>query len=212
MKKSILSILILMFGLLQISNAQLLKDFGLKAAVTSANQEFEFKSVSSFDTQRRVGVNLALFAEWLDVPYISLVTQVEYAQRGFGVDMVYTGPYGPEPLSTKTFYSRVDYLSIPVLAKLRLQTGAVAPYFLAGPRGAFLLGYKSDGSLFDEIYDKFKKATLGGTAGFGVQVESVLPVTLLAEARYNFDFGNAYDTHLMSVRNSAFDFWLGVAF
>ena len=123
-----------------------------------------------------------------------------------------TGPSGPNPIGTKTLFSRLDYVSVPVLAKLRLQTGLFSPYILVGPRIDFFLGYKSDEDAFNAVYDKFKKTTLGGSAGIGVQIASLLPVSLIAEARYNFDFADSYETDLLKVRNNAVDFWLGVAF
>ena len=163
-----------------------------------------------FDTKRRVGFNAGIFAEWLDVPFFSVLTQVEYAQRGTGEEFVVTGPSGPEPIGTKTLYARLDYVSVPVLGKIILQTGQISPYVLAGPRADFLLGYKSDEGLFSGVYDSFKKTTWGGSAGIGVQVKSLLPVTLIAEARYNFDFADSYRSDLMNVRNNSVDFWLGV--
>jgi hypothetical protein len=199
--------LVFTIGNLNEGNAQLVKNYGLKMAVTSADQEFGM----TLDTKRRVGFNIGAFAEWLDVPLFSVITQVEYTQRGTGQVFIMTGPSGPEPIGRKTLYSRLDYISVPVLAKLRFQTGLISPYILAGPRLDFLLGYKSDEGAFNTLYDKFKKTTFGASTGIGVQVESFLPVTLLAEARYNFDLTDSYDAYSWKVRNNALDFWLGIA-
>ena len=212
MKKIVFVMLVLTAGYLNECNAQLLKNYGLKIAVTSADQKYELSLVPGLETKRRVGLNLGAFAEWFDVPFFSLLTQLEYAQRGTGQVFVVTGPSGPNPIGTKTLFSRLDYVSVPVLAKLRLQTGLFSPYILVGPRIDFFLGYKSDEDAFNAVYDKFKKTTLGGSAGIGVQIASLLPVSLIAEARYNFDFADSYETDLLKVRNNAVDFWLGVAF
>ncbi len=205
-------VLILSAGYLNECSAQLLKNYGLKMAVTSADQKYDLTLAPGLETKRRAGFNVGVFAEWFDVPFFSLLTQVEYAQRGTGQVFAVTGPSGPEVIGTKTLYSRLDYVSVPVLAKLRLQTGPFTPYIVAGPRVDFFLGYKSDEQEFNAVYDKFKKTSLGGSAGVGMQIESILPVILLAEARYNFDFADSYETDLLKVRNNAFDFWVGVAF
>jgi hypothetical protein len=47
--------------------------------------------------------------------------------------------------------------------------------------------------------------------GVGVQIQSLLPVTILVEGRYNIDLSDSYETNLLKVRNNSFDFWLGVA-
>lgn len=194
------------------SNAQLLRNFGLKVAVTSADQKYDLKLAPSLETKRRVGFNVGAFAEWFDVPLFSLLTQVEYAQRGMGQDFIVTGPSGPNPIGVKTLYSRLDYVSVPVLGKLRFPSGPVSPYIVAGPRADFFIGYKSDEGAFNSVYDKFKKTSFGGSAGIGIQIESMLQIAVLAEARYNFDFADSHETDLLKVRNSAFDFWLGIAF
>jgi hypothetical protein len=194
------------------SSAQLISHFGVKAAITSSIQEFDYSQSSiAPEIKRRVGFNAGVYAEWLNMPYFSIVTQVEYAQRGMGMDFVVTGPSGPQPLETKTVYSRVDYLSVPALMKVRFQFSMITPYVLAGPRLDILLGYQSDEGVFNALYDQFTTLALGGSVAVGVQIESLLPVPLLIEARYNVDFTNSYETNLLIVRNRAFDFWLGVA-
>jgi len=194
------------------STAQLLKHYGLKVAVTSADQKYDVKYVSEVKTKRRTGFNVAAFLEWFDVPYFSFLTQVEYAQRGMGQDFVLTGPSGPEPIGVKTSYSRLDYLSIPIMGKIRLQTETITPFVSVGPRVDFFLGYHSDENLFNPVFEKFKTTVLGGSFGIGVQTETLLPVIILAELRYNIDLADSYSTDALQVRNNAFDVWLGIAF
>lgn len=211
MRSVVFMIIILTAGYLNEGKAQLLKEYGLKVALTSADQRYDVTLAPGIETKRRVGFNVGAFVEWFDVPFFSLITQVEYAQRGMGQNVILTGPSGPDPVGVRSLYSRLDYLSVPVLAKLRLQTGPIVPYFVAGPRADIFLGYRSDENAFNAVYDQFKKTSLGGSAGVGIQIESLLPFTVFAEARYNFDFADSYDTDLLKVRNNAFDFWLGVA-
>jgi hypothetical protein len=211
MRKVVFGMLLLTAFNLNESSAQLLRHYGVKVALTSATQRYQLTLDPGLGTKRRVGFNVGAFAEWLDIPPFSLVSQVEYAQRGMGQDFVLTGPSGPTPIGVRTLYSRLDYLSIPIVAKLRFPMGLIAPYILAGPRVDILLGYRSDENAFNAVYDKFKKTSVGGSAGVGIELESVLPFTVLAEVRYNFDFADSYETDFLKVRNNSFDVWLGVA-
>jgi|WetSurMetagenome_2_1015567.scaffolds.fasta_scaffold441284_1 hypothetical protein len=213
MNRAIVSILAVVLIGLQEAPAQLVKTFGFKAAVTSADQEFKYSQFSTeLNMKRRVGFNVGVFLEWFDMPYLSMISQVEYAERGMGMEFMVTGSEGPEVLGTKTVFSRVDYISIPILLKFRLQYSLITPYLLAGPRLDILAGYQSPDGVFNSVYDKFKHTTLGGSVAVGVQIQSLLPVTILTEARFNLDFEDSYETNLLKVRNNSFDFWLGVAF
>lgn len=63
-----------------------------------------------------------------------------------------TNAYG-ELMSPLKYDHRIDYLSIPVLAKLSMKTKHISPYFVVGPRFDFLLDYKSKTLklLYDEL-------------------------------------------------------------
>lgn len=192
------------------SNARLIRAYGIKGAITSADQDYEITSFGEVETKRRLGVNVALYAEWLDLPFISIVAQVEYVQRGVGQEFILTGPSSPEEIGRKTYYSRLDYLSFPVLVKARFSTGDFRPYVIAGPRFDLFLGYKSDENLFNSVYDDFKKSSIGSSIGVGAETNVIFPVILSAEVRYNVDFSYSYRTDNLKVRNNAFDFWVGV--
>ena len=198
------------------SNAQLVKSYGVKAAFTSSSQSFSYSNppFPGFgpDIKRRTGFGIALFAEWLNQPVISIVSQIEYTQRGIGEEIVITGPSGPTILRTEVRDKRLDYLSIPILAKASVPLGDFMPYILVGPRADFLLGYRDEFIVGTSIYQDFKKTMFGGVVGAGFELTRMLPTPVFLEFRYNVDFGDSYDTNLLKVRNSAYDIWVGVAF
>jgi Outer membrane protein beta-barrel domain len=211
MRKMVLPLLVTLLSYISISNAQLIKSYGLKLASTSASQNLEYSTPpwgwwSGSKTTPKPGFNIALFAEWFNVPFFSVVSQIEYAQRGAHLE--YAVPGGR--WSTD---GRVDYLSVPLLAKVTVPMGPASPYLLAGPRADFLVGYQ-DVEIqpnTNPLYSNFKKAILGGSIGLGVETGSLLPVALLAELRYNVDFFDSYNKDNLKVRNNAIDVWLGVA-
>jgi len=194
------------------ANGQLVKSFGAKVAFTSADQRFDYSAFPDLATKRRSGFNIGGFVEWLNIPYFSILTQLEYTQRGVGQEFVITSSQGPDPIGRITVYSRLNYLSLPVLVKLALPATVLSPYLIAGPRIDILLGYNSYQGAPNLLYDNFKGSVIGGSAGLGVETKSMLPFTLIVEARYNFDFADSFDNQFLRVNNNAFDFWLGVGF
>lgn len=194
------------------SRAQFLSRIGVKAALTSASQSMKNEIVQDMELKRRTGFAVAAFADLFDLPAFSLVAQVEYAQRGMGLEVAVTGPEGPEIIGKRTLYARLDYLSIPLLAKVKFPMPLLTPYLLAGPRADFSLGSSLDEGVFREVYDKFRKSGLGGSVGLGVETATLLPADLLLEFRYNVDFADAYSSNVLKIRNSAFDIWIGAAF
>jgi hypothetical protein len=214
MKKSIVTLLLCVLVLMctNESPSQLIKGYGIKLGMTSADQKFNYTFISGIETKRRLGFISGVYVEWLDIPVISVITEVDYTQRGMGQGLYVTSEAGPERIGTKTFYSRLDYLSIPVLAKATLPGTIISPYIFAGPRFDFLLGYKSDENTFNDLYGKFKKNIFGGTVGLGAETGSLLPVTLTVDFRYNIDFTKSFKNSDLEVTNNAFDFMVGVRF
>jgi hypothetical protein len=213
MKKSIVTLIVCVLVLLYTneSPSQLIKGYGIKLGLTSADQKLDYAVVPDIKTKRRLGLISGVYVEWLDIPFISVITEVDYTQRGNAFEIDVMTEVGSR-LGNKTFYSRLDYLSIPVLVKATLPGTIVSPYVVAGPRFDFLLGYKSDGNAFSDLYDIFKKNISGGTVGLGAETGSLLHVTLTADFRYNFDFTKSFKNQYLEVTNNAFDFMLGVRF
>lgn len=210
------AVLLLPFSL----QAQLLKGYGAKTGVNSSSTTVS-PAKTAFDiTERRVGVNAAFFLEWGRASVISLVTQMEYAQRGFGVKQEVTGEYGPEPIDFVRANTRLDYISLPILLKLQYPSLAAGPYLLLGPRVDFLVHrepgkFKISGDGFQIIWESdlhkaFADQALGGTAGLGLAADKLLRLPLLVEARYNFDFTDSNKLPVSQGKNNSFDVWLGI--
>lgn len=191
--------------------AQLIRAVGVKAGLSLANEKYKFKQIPiDPDPQRRTGWCASVFVEWLDLPSFSISTELMYTQKGMGMIFNETGPDGPEVIRTFTVDNRLDYLSLPILAKIIMPTPVVSPYLLAGPRFDILLGYSSDNHAFDLLYDQFKSSTAGGTVGVGVNLKPLFP--LLAEARYNWDLTDSFNISTLEVSNNTFDLLVGLTF
>ncbi len=202
-------------------NAQFIRGYGIKAGYTNATQAFDYKTGAVFSNMLDVtGYNFAAYAELIDFPFISAVAQIEFTRRGTGLEFVITGPNGPEPLGTLKVYSKLDYISVPVMAKMRVPLLIGQLYFLAGPRFDHYLGFRNTyeapaGYVTTEPiiffnYDKFKKNIFGYSAGMGFETSSLLPVGVLVEFRINRDLQDSYSSETVKIRNDAWDIWVGI--
>ena len=153
---------------------------------------------------------MALFVEWLNVPVFTLLTQLEYSQRGMATEGT-VADRGPEYGKTITLYNRIDYISVPIFAKIRFQTEAATPYLLIGPRIDFLLHKDSDLNAYQTIDDRLKKTILGASVGVGIQIISLSSINGSVELRYNLDLQDSYSTDLLTIHNNAFDLWFGIS-
>lgn len=210
MKRLMTTITIALLSFIGTGNAQLIRNYGIKVAFTSATQSINYLTPGvsgqwhSNKTSPESGINIAVFAEWFNFPFLSFVSQIEYDHRGATVDYYRDG----EPSSTR---GRLEYLSVPIMAKMTIPAGQISPYLIAGPRADFLVGYKDLQFEPDPfpVYGDFKNAMIGWSMGVGLETDFILPVDLTAELRYNLDFLNSYNDGNVRIRNSAVDFWVG---
>lgn len=161
--------------------------------------------------QRRIGFNVGLYAEWLGLPFFSLITQVEYDQRGY-LETYYVSLPLPAGFATKLASQRIDYLSVPILAKITFPIDGVQPYILAGPRVDVKLGYEKTylGDWPTPPYSEFKSTDFGASIGAGLTLPNFPMLPILFEFRYNLDASSSYKTSFSTYRNNSCDIWIGV--
>ena len=211
MKNTILIIILLLCVISIPSKAQLIKSYGVKIAVTTAHHTWKSSNTNwTYEPEkRRVGFNLALYAEWLNTPLFSILTQLEYTQRGFGEEFNRRDEFNND-LGTITKYTRFDYLSLPILCKVRVPIGTVSPFIQVGPRIDYFLGYKDDLYPNRSMWKDSKENIFGLSFSIGAEINNLLPFILSTEFRYNMDLTNSYESQTLKIRNNAFDFWIGV--
>jgi opacity protein-like surface antigen len=209
MKKIQLIVVVSTFVLYSNSHAQLLRGYGLKLGAVAADQNWKYTSIPALSTDNRWDFTAAVFVELLDHPFLSAIIEVQYTRKGMSESIPITTEAQPD--GTGEFITkkpRVDYISIPLLAKVRFSTPEFSPYLIAGPRFDFLVSKKGD--TYEVVIDKFETTEFGATVGVGIDFASLLPVNLLAEFRYNPSFNDAFNNNFLSVRNRSLDFLLGV--
>jgi len=155
--------------------------YGLKAGLTSSTVSI---TRAENRIRRREGFVVMAFAEWLEASYVSLLTEVGYAQRGYTAILPVTE--GASVVAERRPV-RFDHLTVAALAQVRYPGTVVEPYVVAGPRGDVFLGGKS--ALGQDLtLDGYEPVAFGATVGAGVEVGTeVLPVPMFLEVRYNAD-------------------------
>ena len=127
-----------------------------------------------------------------------------------GIEGIVTGQNSPEPIGTMTDYSRLDYLSLPVLLKLSLRHKPITPYVITGPRYDYLLNYESEFMYY--VFDNFRRGVYGGAIGIGIESNFPKLIKLTLELRYNLDFTDSLKLEGKESKNNTFDLRLGYYF
>ena len=192
------------------AHAQFIRGYGVKAGAVAASQSWDYTSDLDISPETRWGYDFGLFVEAINVPFISLLVEMHYVQKGFSMSTTIATATNPTGFGTMTTRPRLDYLSIPLLAKVRFGMGALTPFVAAGPRYDLLVNREAEG--VDAVYDKLKNTDAGITVAAGFELSVPLLVGLSAEARYSPSFDDIYHTDLLTVKNKSFEFLLGVRF
>lgn len=194
-------------------NAQVVRSFGIKAGLTVSNirsPDFENEGLSfSFDEDRRRGLLIMAFVEWIESGTLSIITEAGYIPRGNEFELSSAtradNEQGFEPAITR-FVRRFDYISVAVPIKARINGGNVVPYAMAGPRVDFLL----DGEPETILVESYRSTAFGIVMGVGI--ENASSISIFGELRYNTDFTNSLPDAPRDAYNNAFDLIIGLRF
>jgi opacity protein-like surface antigen len=207
-------VILLAFFLIPLApaQAQLIKGYGFKAGIAIANQDFNYTRGWDLDFKNRLGFDFGGYVEWFDLRFFSVLTEVHYLQKGMIDEIEISDFENPLLVEIVKLDNRVDYLCLPILAKITYRTNGISPYFFVGPRFDFFLGYQCERHLWDQLYKKFKDVDIGLDVGIGTEVELTPKVTLLPEFRFSPDVTYAYKAETLKVKNNAFEILAGVRF
>jgi hypothetical protein len=196
-------------------NAQLLRTYGIKLGEARSEQLWEYSPQMGLDASwidPVWGIDAGIFAEFFTDKYFSLVTELHYIQKGCTFTVTGTAidpnsPLGYSDTGEQKLIQRCNYLSIPVMAKLRIETGTVTPYIAVGPRFEFLLSHPSS-----HVFDQFKTTELAATAAAGIEVESGFGSRVLFEIGYTMSLSDSFKNDNLTIRNRSISFLVGVQF
>lgn len=205
MKKPLL-LLFISIILTSLNYAQFVRSYGIKLGTTISNQNWDYIGSLPDADYKKTGFNAGVFAEFLNVPFVSIVTELNYVQKGIKSDLYVTTATNPDGTGEKlegSFY----YFNISALGKLRYNLGIISPYIAAGPKVDFEL---SRSSLLDKWND-IKKNRIGAKIGFGSEID-LQAVNLLVEFMYDTDFSKLMDANGLKINTHSYDIRVGVMF
>ena len=221
MMNRILCLAIVCFVLTHTGMGQPIKRFGGKIGVTSATWKWNLAGKRIGGIDRRVGLDVGAFAEWINIPVVSLLSEVHFIQKGMREDIPFTTAQFPDGTGQFSRTNiRDDYLSIALMPKFRFATELGEAYAIAGVRFDISIGnrvsievdapYQSTSALmaqgYQSLVDRFRTIQFGGTFGVGAQSSALLPFTVGVEFRYSPNLQPALDEQLMDISNTSFEF------
>lgn len=189
--------------------------YGVKAGLTSSNQTWEFtpRFAKTGETTARSSINLGLFAEYSDDKYVSVLAELNYRQKGANIKMEYTGrDTSGTIIVPKDLEHKLAYMNVSLLGKVRYQVGIFSPYLLAGLKTDYQISNKLDDIDLGHIAEDATKQIWGAVIGAGFEIKNFLPVGILAEVRYEFDFNKLYVEDNFQFKSDTIEFRIGIKF
>ncbi len=183
MKKLTLLVAVMLLGISTVSLSQI--KYGIKAGLTSANQDWSAGGIS-INPDARMGLAMGVFVNFMISDKIGIQPELLYVMKGAKVDGAFFDEEATEDVTLKA-----DYLSIPIMVKyyfggLNLQ---------AGPTFDLLMSAKSVYDDEDEdIKDQLKGMDMGLAFGLGYD----LPMKLGFDLRYIIGLSDINDSEDMT--------------
>lgn len=211
------SLVVLVLVSTQLAFSHPFKSYGIKTGMSIASQSYSY-AVSGLTGPEQSLRNFCIggFAEWQANERFGFLTEVYYIRKGAVDESIHTAETGPTSLGTLKWEYRIDYISIPFLAKLNVAKGQSLFYGVLGPRMDIrldqsdeLAGYDEASELMASIYPDYRKVDFGLDLGIGVERAVTSLFDLILEFRYSPSLTRVYDSESFGIRNQSFELLLG---
>jgi len=212
MKRSLLSIAVILWAGASLVHGQFPSSFGVKSGISVADQTYMFEPIDyKMETDAVVGPVFSLFMEALRGDHFSLQVDLSYFLKGSktSTQSVTVDHLNNDRILVhegKESTSRFCYLSIAPMARYRLGQGSLQPYFLLGPRVDVLLKYSTDSQY---PLDNQNKVIPGMTLGTGLEY-GLSRLGLFGELQYQGDIIPVTGRDPLLVNNHFLSFTLGL--
>ncbi len=177
-------------------NSQAQSFLGIRGGLSIATiTEIQEEVDPDFELKNIAGLNLALFAELGLSDRFAIQPELNFLQKGSNVEASFVGN------GDVKIKAILDYLEVPVLAKLKLGSEKFRGYAIAGPSIGYALGGQATATIagvetkekieFDKDIDddgvKDQRWDLSAVVGLGSAL-SAGPGFLVLDLRYGLDF------------------------
>ena len=190
-------------------NAQFIRYIGIKGGVTSSTQTWQGTMADDMP-QSKTGLNIGMFAEFLNLSFLSFVAEANYVEKGYKFDIYATSVSNPDGGQLESHKYGYNYLNFSLLGKLKLDYPVVSPYLIAGPKIDILLNNSIDGNIIIFPDDKLNSVRFGFKAGVGAETK-LFGLIFLAEFIYDFEIGSLYNYDTATFNTHSLDFRIGAA-
>lgn len=215
MKKLILFLLLLVGLFSTIAQAQSPDRYGLRVGYSASGAVFIYQgSGNAYDrVDARLATDISLMAEWDIFRWLTITAEPGWVHRGYKRDLTtFFSRWG----STGGSRIQLEYLTLPVLARIKPASWRLAPYLEAGPRLDFLLSRTIEdtgsGNYERAVFEEYNRVTGGVSLGAGLELAHFSPVRLSAGYRINFDTFTSYSDEAITVRNRSAALWFGLSY
>lgn len=191
------------------------KNFGIKGGLNISGAKLVIPSLNVRQPKDKIGFNVGLFYDFLNFNNLIVSGEAGFSSRGYK-DIV-TDEFGND-----FFYNTnsLNYIDISVIGKLIVRSKQINPYLSIGPVLAFYTGYSISAGRENvtlpeknDLLENLDKITYGIKIGIGIEINKIIPQTLIAEARYYTDLKESVDNGFLTFKtNKMWEFNLGVKF
>src|SRR5437016_540782 len=201
--KSIFIILLLSFLFTFSVRAQFIKSYGIIGGASLSNESWTYTNYStSITPDNRWGAVAGVYAGIYELPHLSFIAECDYIQKGFSETLPVTTTEQPEGTGQYiTLKPRIDYLSIPLLAKARFDLGNFSPYALGGIRFDFVM--HKEAQYYESIMNNYNSFEFGLTLGVGASYK-ISSIKLLTEARFSPNLTPIFQNSFVRITEHSF--------
>jgi len=165
------------------------------------------------------GINMAVFAEKDIYKIFHIVSQLEYAPKGYVLEQIETNEVGEE-VQTVNASTRLDYISVPIFLKICNNNLKFRPFVQLGPRLDYLIGYKKGIYKFTKVHvpDEMPDFLYLHSFSYGYSLSGgfSFPIKhnrIIIEARYNSDHAGLPSMYnIFFGKKVSYDLWFGFSF
>jgi len=205
-------IVIIIFFAASVCAGQLYKGFGVKAGISSSNQDWNYAgNYNDIEGTNFKGFYFCIFVEGLNYNFFSSILEISYIRKGFytNVKPSSVSPDGEGYIETDYLNNKFDYISFSYLVKLKYENTIIVPYILFGPRIDFQINENIEFNLHS---DQFRQTAWGYSIGGGLLYNKIENIDLLIEFTSSPDISKIYNTDLLEISKFSYELKIGILF
>lgn len=214
-KKNILFVSCFVFLLSASGRAQQYSFFGgIKTGIAKSNMKWEYDNLEPIPTitwDDKTGAALRIFGELRTPYYLQLQAETGFTQKGITKSIPVTTVQYPDGTGQYIEVgASLNYISVCVLAKAAFDIPYAGIFILAGPQYNRILN-KTFSAGMGVVFDEVNKSVWGISFGAGIELNSLLPLPVFIEYRYEQDLKDIFPPPLLSIYNRSHILLVGVS-